>query len=236
MSVSTAVNGTSRLQLIRDSQPPYIFRIDEIRENPGINPKATNTGHWLPSTVRDYNYRSGDGVSGLYWFCDRQRIRAIPQDGLPKDLEHFRTFSVFYCAGLGFWVLRGDGTAPHPGDSWTPLRFDLGSDDSAYLTQAGVSDHLFCQRTDQLWAHMLLPNIYHGPQTTDPRRGGLCGDLSIFLALAAMSMQPEHLRQWLPWMFQNSQWYPHSLSNGCESPPLSALYCNVTLLTLIREP
>ncbi|KAH7413632.1 hypothetical protein DE146DRAFT_626770 [Phaeosphaeria sp. MPI-PUGE-AT-0046c] len=189
--------------------------IDEIRENPGITaPLVTAGGHWLPSTIRDYNYRCGGGVSGIYWFCDRQRIRAVPAQSLPQPLEHFKTFSIFYCAGLGFWVLHGDGTAPHSGSAWRPLRFDLGPNGSSYMTPAGNKETLLCQRTDQLWAHKLLPNIYHGPQTQHPGQGGLCGELPIFLALAALSMQPHLLQQWLPWMFQDSKWHMHSLPHG----------------------
>lgn len=176
----------------------------------------TQSGHWLPSTNESYNYRPGGGISGAYWFCDRQRIRAVPAQNLPQHLQHFKTFSVFYCAGFGFWVLQGDGTAPYSGSAWRPLRFDSGPDGSAYLTPTGSSETLLCQRTDQLWAHKLLPNIYHGPQTQDPSQGGLCGELPIFLALAAMSMEPQFLQQWLPWMFQDSRWHMHGLSPGCE--------------------
>lgn len=201
---------------ILSPQPPYIFRIDEIRENPGIAPRTTTSGHWLPSTIRDYNYRCGGGVSGAYGFCDRERIRLLPPSSVhPQSLEHFKTFSVFYCAGFGFWVLEGDATAPHPDSVWMPLRFELGPDGSSYMTPTGHSETLLCQRSDQLWAHKLLPNIYHGPQTQDPGQGGLCGELAIFLALVALSMQPELLQQWLPWMFQGSRWHMHGLANGC---------------------
>jgi len=141
----------------------------------------------------------------------------VPAVSLPQPLNHFKTFSVFYSGGRGFWVLRGDGTAPPSDESWHLLRFEHGATDrSSYLTPAGNGDTLRCQRTDQLWAHMLLPNIYHGPQTQNLTHGGLRGELPIFLALIAMSMEPTNLQQWLPWMFQNSQWQTHSLQRGCK--------------------
>jgi hypothetical protein len=70
------------------------------------------------------------------------------------------------------------------------------------------------QRLDQTWAHILLPTTYHGVPTQNPDHGGLIGDLPILLALVAMSMEPARLIQWIPWMFQNSTWQTHSLTNG----------------------
>ncbi|KAF2826938.1 hypothetical protein CC86DRAFT_292399, partial [Ophiobolus disseminans] len=186
-----------------------------IRENPHITPLATTDGHWIPSTTPQYNYRSGGGLSGAYMFCEKTRIRPVPADSLPRSLNHFKTFSVFYSGGRGFWVLRGDATAPGPDECWHPLRFEHdATDKSSHLTPAGNGDTLKCHRTDQLWAHMLLPDIYHGPQTQNPQHGGLRGELPVLLALVSMSMDPGNLQQWLPWMFQNSQWHTHSLPHG----------------------
>jgi len=108
-----------------------------------------------------------------------------------------------------------DATSPPPAETWHPLRFDHGHPDYAsYLTSSGAEDTLDCQRNDQAWIHMLLPSVYHGKEIQDPRYGGLIGDLGIFLALVAFSMEPKHLQQWLPWMFQNSAWQTHSLGHG----------------------
>jgi hypothetical protein len=132
-------------------------------------------------------------------------------------LSHFKTFSLFYCPGLGFYVLRGDGTAPAQGETWNTIRFGHEADGSSYLTPAGANETLQCQRPEQQWPHKLLPNIYHAvPQTQDPRPGGLIGELPIFLGLAAMSMDTASLRTWLPWMFQGSRWHVHNLNLGCK--------------------
>ncbi|KAH4033774.1 hypothetical protein HBH70_108900 [Parastagonospora nodorum] len=196
------------------TKPPYVFKIDEIREHPDIRPSCTTSGHWIPSTSTGYNYRSGGGISNTWWYNQTDRIRQVPVQSLPQPLNHFKTFSVFYSGGRGFWVLQGDGTTPDPSEAWMPLRFEPVADGSSYLTPAGACDTLQCQRPDQLWAHKLLPNIYHGPYTQNPNYGGLRGDLPIFLALVALSMDPANLPTWLPWMFQGSQWHPHTLDHG----------------------
>lgn len=196
-------------------QPPYIFKIDEIRKHPDIRPSSTSSGHWIPSTSIGYNYRSGGGISNTWWYNQRDQIRPVPAQSVPQPLNHFKTFSVFYSGGGGFWVLQGDGTAPGPSQCWMPLRFDPVANGSSYLTPAGEGDTLQCQRSDQHWPHKLLPNIYHGLCTQNPNHGGLCGELPIFLALVAMSMGPTNLPQWLPWMFQGSRWHAHNLEHGC---------------------
>ena len=156
----------------------------------------------------------------------------MPVQSLPQPLNHFQTFSVFYSRGGGFWVLRGDGTVPDPSEAWMPLRFEPVADGSSYLTPAGVGDTLQCQRPDQYWPHKLLPNIYHGPCTQNPNHGGLRGELSIFLALVAMSMDPTNLPQWLPWMYQGSRWHAHALDHGCMFDTLQSSPCNLSVADL----
>lgn len=143
-------------------------------------------------------------------------MRSVPSDSLPHPLNHFKTYTVFYSGGRGFWVLYGDGTNPPQDQAWHPLRFDnTATDKTSYLTQTGNGDTLRCHRSDQLWAHMLLPNIYHGPRTQNLNHGGLTGELPIFLALIAMSMEPTNLQSWLTSMFTGQRWQTHSLPNGC---------------------
>jgi hypothetical protein len=127
---------------------------------------------------------------------------------------HFKTFSLFYTHGFGFWALNGDGTNPPQGASWHALRFDHDKHNRSYLTTAGEHAAMQWQRLDQAWAHMLLPTTYHGVHTQIPHHGGLIGELPILLALVAMSMEPANLKQWIPWMFHDSAWQTHSLKNG----------------------
>lgn len=104
--------------------------------------------------------------------------------------------------------MRGDATRPLEGETWQPLRFDHDARDgySSFITNVGDHGTLRCTRSDQRWAHMLLPNTYHGGVTTDMRFGALKGDLSIFLALIAFSIQQDQLAQWLPRMMVGSRW------------------------------
>jgi hypothetical protein len=175
-------------------------------------------------------------VTDTYWLCDGSTIHLLPNHTIPP-LEHYKTFSVFYCAGLGFYVLHGDGTAPAPGETWRTIRFDPVTDGSSHLTPTGASETLQWQRADQQWAERLLPNIYRGTQTQDPRLGGLQGELPIFLALAAMSMGTASLPQYLPWMFQNSRWHMHSLNigGGCMHISCREAPGQIITLTVYRD-
>lgn len=115
---------------------------------------------------------------------------------------------MFYSTGRGFRVLRGDGTNPPPEESWKCLRFDhIGY--TSFLTNAGRKEALKCQRSDRPWAQYLLPNIYHGPKTSSPAKGGLLGDLPIFLALLALSIGPENLPS-LAQLFTSNGWQMHN--------------------------
>ena len=207
-----------------NSQPPYIFQIDEIREHPNIQPIVDNEGYWIPSIFQGWNYRITEGATGSLWYCNGSRIYSIPPESLPPQSTLYSTFSVFFSGGRGFRVLRGDALAPPGGEAWHCLRFIPGPNSSSFLTNAGTQDTITCQRNDQFWPFMLLPDIYHGPRTTNMNVGGLIGELPIFLALVALSMPPETVVQDLPRLFQGSQWHVN-VANQCRK-------CNVS--TMIR--
>jgi hypothetical protein len=176
----------------------------------------------------------GGGISDRFWYCNTQQIQELPQ--LPPQAHPYRQFSVYFLGGYGFWVLRGDATAPLAGEAWHPLRFDHDEEDySSFMTNAGTNSQLRTQRLDQLWPRMLLPDIYHAPvQTTSQNYGGLTGELPIFLALLALSIQREYLHTILPGLFTGGGWTVH----GYQFPrKMSALYIlNCTLLTLLGQP
>jgi hypothetical protein len=126
---------------------------------------------------------------------------------------------VFFSGGCGFRVLLGDATNPPAGEVWHPLGFEHDeTDHSSYLTNALQHPTLFCHRTDQVWARMLLPDIYHGPLTTDLYRGSLKGELPIFLALLALAMPPTELATYLPSMFQGGVWRSFDMAHGRAYP------------------
>ncbi|KAF2685377.1 hypothetical protein K458DRAFT_301218 [Lentithecium fluviatile CBS 122367] len=218
MSVRHTLTWHSRAQLTIYSQPPYFFRIDEIAEHHTAPVVVTSQGHWVPSTVAGANRRMSDGVSGVWWFCNRQQLHQIPNGQLPAGASYHSAFSMYYCAGYGFWVLKGDVTAATNNmvEAWRPLRFEHdGQDYSSYLTNAGQSHTLRCQRPDQHWPQMLLPDIYQThPMPTHQSYGALKGDLGIFLALIAFSMSKEDLQQYLRSMFLSSRWQVHGLAHG----------------------
>ena len=155
-------------------------------------------------------------MSGTYWLCDGHSIRRIevPFGQNPQGTSLYSAFSMYYCEGFGFWITRGDATTH--AEAWRPLTFEHDDREySSYLTNAGPSGRLRCQRPDQQWPKMLLPDIYQThPMPTHQAYGGLKGDLAILLALIALSMSREDLQQYLTGMFLNETWQVHGLPHG----------------------
>ncbi|KAJ4377567.1 hypothetical protein N0V83_000392 [Neocucurbitaria cava] len=188
--------------------PPYIFQIDEIAEHPEAFSDTDGHGNWKPSTDRNSNYTlGGGGVTGKQWFCNTQRIFEIPQR--PANAQPYKTFSVYYVGGVGFYVLKGDARSPPDDDVFHKLQFNYynNHDFSSYLTDAGQYHTLRLQPQDQRWAHMLLPNIYHSDQTAPSQQyGGIIGELPIFLALMAFTTSRNYLPSVLPHTFTGGAW------------------------------
>jgi hypothetical protein len=72
-----------------------------------------------------------------------------------------------------------------------PLKFDHNADYSSSVSDRGISSTLRCQPLQAFWPHVLFPNNYHGSLTPYEGYGGLTGELTIFLALMALSMPYE---------------------------------------------
>jgi hypothetical protein len=212
-------------------RPPFIFKIDEIGEDPNSSCQYDHFGHWIPSTDAGTNRRVGGGISDIFWFCNTHQILELPQ--VPAQALEYRQYSVYFEGGFGFWVLRGDATEPSIGESWQPLRFDHDDEDySSFLTNVGTHKQLRTQRSDQLWPRMLLPDIYHAPvQTHTQNYGGLTGELPIFLALLALSMHRDRLYNILPSLFIGGSWAVH----GYDFPrKIPALYFRLQVININR--
>ncbi|KAJ4988630.1 hypothetical protein SVAN01_05921 [Stagonosporopsis vannaccii] len=196
--------------------PAFIFQINEVREHPNVDETVDVNGHWMPSYVRGYNQPVTEGVTGTWWMCNGNRIWPLPGSTPPQEAQVWKTYSVFFCGGHGFRVMRGNATDPSDGQAYHPLAFEHHSHDnwSSYLTNVMGSPTLCCHREDQVWTRMLLPNTYHGSLTAVQQYGGLKGELPIFLALIAFSMPPDHLRTYLPAMMHNGAWQQFTMQNG----------------------
>lgn len=127
----------------------------------------------------------------------------------------YKTYSMYYCHGKGFEVLRDNATSTRREEGWLPLSFDHDTTDySSYLTNARYEPALHCHRTDQKWMKMLLPDVYHDRWEVPAPYGGLKGELAIFLALVAFAIPVDSLQTYLPAMFQSGQWQQFDMSNG----------------------
>jgi hypothetical protein len=187
--------------------PPFFFEIDEITESGLAAPNVDIHGNWMPSTDQNANvtFTAGATVSGKSWFCDKLRIYETPR---PQAAQLYKTFSVYYSGGVGFWILKGDARQPPDDDGWHGLQFNYYNGDySSYLTNAGQYPTLNLQPQDQDWADLLLPNTYHTHRAaTSTHYGGLTGELPIFLALMAFSTSRDYLPGVLPFTLNNGVW------------------------------
>lgn len=194
---------------------PFFFQVDEIGESTAAYSHYDLSGTWVPSTDpgANVNIPAGVGtsrhVSGRQWFFNRQIIE-VPQR--PPNALLYKTYSVYYVGGAGFYILRGDARNPPNDDVFHKLQFgrlhnDNNDDFSSYLTNAGQYCTLRVQPRDPRWARMLLPTIYHSHQpTSSADYGGLIGELPIFLALMAFTTSRELVSSVLPHMFIGGSW------------------------------
>ncbi|KAI4928981.1 hypothetical protein J4E85_005603 [Alternaria conjuncta] len=94
-----------------------------------------------------------------------------------------------------------------PGEGqWNSLSFQHNEDYSSSLSLDGTHPTLRCQRRDSGWPEAMLPDIYHGPSTPYQQYGSLRGDLSIFLALMALSVKPDMLASLMPYLRHDAKW------------------------------
>ena len=202
-------------------QPPFFFRIDEIREADDALVLIDRSANAIPSLLPGANVGAGGGVSGKWFGCTGQQIVQVAPEALPSNVKHFKTYSMFYRGGFGFWVLEGDATRPPTSAAWHPLQFDYDPNDgySSYLCNVAQNRTVQYRRTDQQWLSMLLPDVYFqsAPTVPYPQCGALKGELAIFLGLIAFSMQPTQLPRHLPNMFVNGAWQTHPMQHGRES-------------------
>ncbi|RYN36908.1 hypothetical protein AA0112_g4743 [Alternaria arborescens] len=193
-----------------NSVPPFIFQVDEIFENLGDAPDQLDRhGIWQPTTAPNasHNYTPGVGASGKTWLCDGLQIREVM---FPMTAQWYKTYSVYYASGAGFWVLKGDARNPPSDDVFHKLQFNYYQHppESSYLTSSGQYNMLRVQPQDP-WANLLLPDIYHtSAAPSSPQYGGLVGELPIFLALMAFTTSREYLPSVLPHLFTRGNWVP----------------------------
>ncbi|KAG9193191.1 hypothetical protein G6011_03226 [Alternaria panax] len=191
-----------------NSVPPFIFQIDEIFENLGDAPDHLDChGIWKPTTApyASHDYTPRVGASGKTWLCDGLQIR---ETSFPWTAQLYKTFSVYYASGAGFWVLEGDARNPPNDDVFHKLQFNyhLYPPESSYLTCSGQHNMLRVQ-PQRGWANMLLPDIYHtNAAPSSAQYGGLVGELPIFLALMAFTTSREYLPFVLPHLFTAGNW------------------------------
>ncbi|KAF2465076.1 uncharacterized protein BDR25DRAFT_240803 [Lindgomyces ingoldianus] len=191
----------------------FCFRIDEIAQS-SSDTVFDEYGIRFPPSEPEGHRRAGGGISGAYWCCTGAKVYEIPT--LPQGVARYKTFSMYYYGGVGFWILRGDAVNPKDKEVWHPLTFDWDyKDSSSFLTLFGAHGTLLVQREKQEWPHILLPSIHHTTSMTPYETyGGLCGELPIFLGLMAFSVRKEDLQDILPTLYREGKWATHKYPHG----------------------
>lgn len=198
--------------MARDS---YLFRINELRESGTRLPAQDANGQWIPTDESDANLIVAAGATGIIWLCDGLQIKRLNDNNLLKRARPYKTYSMYYCHGRGFHVLRDNATNTKREEGWLPLSFEHDKTDySSYLTNARYEPALHCHRTGQKWMQMLLPDVYHDRWEVPAPYGGLKGELAIFLALIAFAIPVDGLQTYLPAMFQSGKWQQFDMLNG----------------------
>ncbi|KAF2497147.1 hypothetical protein BU16DRAFT_350522 [Lophium mytilinum] len=222
--------------------PTFLVRVDVMRPQPaGFGQSVDSYGRWTPPKAFGGNISAGGGTSGLYYYCDGQRIvqSAWPTNPPPT---HFKTYSVYFQEN-DFYVANGDATRSQVGDGkapqseteedseeedeekpkppfiidgWFRMSFTYCQNYVSHVCYDGEQRKLCFQHAQQDWVRMLFPPAYHADILSQPgtHYGGLTGDLPLFLALIMFSVQ-ENLGHWaLTSLFQGGSWTPHTQPHG----------------------
>lgn len=219
MTAPLKVSQTASVPLLMtnhiDVQPAFLFQINEVCEQDEAPEILDTYGRWVPTTYPGHIEikHPARGISNQWWYFNGHNMRKLPNIHPPEGVTHYKTFSMFFSGGLGFYVLRGNATNPPRDEAWHALCFDYNPDDySSFVCNAGDHATMRVHNPGSAWQKMLLPSIYHGPEYQGP--GGLTGDLPIFLGLVAFSMRDNKMSSMLPALVQNGQWQAHDLPNG----------------------
>lgn len=194
----------------------YVFRIDELSENPQAVKRYDEFKRWLPSIENGFLIQESTGITDQWWHCDHRSIRALSSWSPANETTPYKTVSAIYSAGSGFHILNGNAVNLRPGEDWQPLKFDWV--EGTYTSSMNFNGAQFYLRGKSSgkrnrWQDMLFPNIYHG-HDDHGGQSGLIGDLGIFLSLLALSIKPQRLMTELPNMMHEGSWQEYSKHQG----------------------
>jgi hypothetical protein len=94
---------------VKGSGTRFIFRIDELAERSDAPDNKDHEGNWVPIHIQGWNVRksAGHGISHQWYWHDGDSIRRLAHFTPPTSVSPYRTGSMFYSEGFGFWYLRG---------------------------------------------------------------------------------------------------------------------------------
>lgn len=205
----------------------FLWRIEEVEPQVirpvGLSKHGDNAVYktLLPSNSKA-DFHSVPGQYPIYqWRANGSREVSVAQ-----TLKPHSTASVFYNS-------RHDNFLAVPWDcrefdvagwdiGWTGLGFQHTAKQCSILCLGkDVHDVLAVPAHGTSWMPQLIPQTYspsiygrHARKNPSPGCGGLCGDLSLLVALAAFSAHEDHSQHVVKTSFLKGQWLSHQYKSG----------------------
>ncbi|TID13440.1 hypothetical protein E2P81_ATG11664 [Venturia nashicola] len=178
--------------------PAFLFQIDRIEETPGIRPRLSQHGFWLPPRTL-FGSQIKEGHTTRKLFCFNGKTVTNWEDELPSAAVLHRQISMYHSAGH-FFIVPYDATRNQVGNGrqvdrgagfddddedaeadedsevdpttvdWSVLSFHWKGE--AYTSEAMIDarwHRLNTQRPDQAWVQELLPDSHHAEHSRHTR-------------------------------------------------------------------
>lgn len=174
---------------------------------------------WFPPNVREmFTRRNGNLYRWRKWGSEIVIS--------PRPEKKVEVASVFFQARLDNFVgvfkdcTRHDIAKEDFG--WSHLAFHHNHGRISEVDLAGEKDVLAAPANGSSWMPQVLPEVYNYP-IRDPSKsfageyGGLCGKLSLLIAMAAFSASEQHAEVVVAKCFQFGEWTKHQFETGIGS-------------------
>jgi hypothetical protein len=221
-----------------DAQPDYLgflYQIDALEtiydhtHQPRILSVAERKGNdiarlWFPPVyANQFSRRAGN----LYRWLGDGDAELVEDDERPEKLERFQVASVFFQARQdNFLAVLKDctkkdiGNEPH---GWCQISFHHQPGLMSMVDIGGDRFMLAAPANGCSWMPQVLPEVYNY-DTRNPRLGkppgppgGLCGRLSLLIAMAAFSAPVTHAETVVSQYFRGNTWTRHPFEIGIGS-------------------
>jgi hypothetical protein len=231
----TSKSGTSAQQTISSDEEPenfgFLYQIDALetiydeRHQPRILKVGGSKGNdiarlWFPPTrTSQFKRRAGN----IYRWPGEEESEKLEGDQRPENLRKFQVASVFFQAKQDNFLAVFKDCVKHDiaGEDfgWSQIGFHHRPGFMSDVDIGGEKDLLAAPADDSPWMPQVVPEVYNY-DTKSPsagftgRPGGLCGRLSLLIAMAAFSAPVSHAENIVSKCFGYKTWEPHTFRTG----------------------